>query len=237
MILTRDAIMLPSRQYEPLSPFERERIIGMMETGGSARLSTLALLNLLRGGVGTSGQERGLLHSDQAQDALDKPMVEKTIISYDTHVNFSDEFKFNLGSDDNRVRVWRLRGERLNPAFAVQQHTTPTTSVIVWDFIAYTTWSPLILIHNTMAAQRHASKSFTELSPPHFNLFLVCLIPRFVTDREYLGSFRTASRTAYEFFQIRGAFTATVEQDVAKHHTRLVCPNAQSYHISLSCYR
>ncbi|GFV54293.1 transposable element Tcb2 transposase [Trichonephila clavipes] len=35
-------------------------------------------------------------------------------------VVFSDESRFNLSSDDNRVRVWRSRGERLNPAFALQ---------------------------------------------------------------------------------------------------------------------
>ncbi|GFX40915.1 transposable element Tcb2 transposase [Trichonephila clavipes] len=35
-------------------------------------------------------------------------------------VVFSDEFRFNLRSDDNRVRVWRPRGEHLNLAFALQ---------------------------------------------------------------------------------------------------------------------
>ncbi|GFV10277.1 transposable element Tcb2 transposase [Trichonephila clavipes] len=34
-------------------------------------------------------------------------------------VVFSDEYRFNLSSDDNRVRVWRPRGERLNPGFAL----------------------------------------------------------------------------------------------------------------------
>ncbi|GFS81364.1 transposable element Tcb2 transposase [Trichonephila clavipes] len=33
-----------------------------------------------------------------------------------------------LDSDDNRVRVWRPRGECLNPAFALQRHTAPTAS-------------------------------------------------------------------------------------------------------------
>ncbi|GFX20109.1 transposable element Tcb2 transposase [Trichonephila clavipes] len=46
-------------------------------------------------------------------------------------VVFSDEFGFNLSSDDNRVRVWRPRHERLNPAFALQRHTTPTDGVMV----------------------------------------------------------------------------------------------------------
>ncbi|GFX46443.1 transposable element Tcb2 transposase [Trichonephila clavipes] len=35
-------------------------------------------------------------------------------------VVFSDESRFNLSSDDNRVRVWRPRGELFNPALALQ---------------------------------------------------------------------------------------------------------------------
>ncbi|GFT17600.1 transposable element Tcb2 transposase [Trichonephila clavipes] len=49
------------------------------------------------------------------------------------HVVFSDEFRFNLSSNDNRVRVWILRGERLNPAFSLQRHTTPTAGVMTLD--------------------------------------------------------------------------------------------------------
>ncbi|GFW62324.1 transposable element Tcb2 transposase [Trichonephila clavipes] len=52
---------------------------------------------------------------------------------------FSDKSRFNLISDDNRVRVWRPRGERLNPVFALHRHTTPTASVMVWGDIAYNT--------------------------------------------------------------------------------------------------
>ncbi|GFV58780.1 transposable element Tcb2 transposase [Trichonephila clavipes] len=45
---------------------------------------------------------------------------------------FSDarEPRFNLSSDDNRVQVWRPRGERLNPAFALQRHAAPTAGVM-----------------------------------------------------------------------------------------------------------
>ncbi|GFS78162.1 transposable element Tcb2 transposase [Trichonephila clavipes] len=46
-------------------------------------------------------------------------------------VVFSDESRFNLSSADNRVRVWRHRGERLNPAFALHRHTAPTVGVMV----------------------------------------------------------------------------------------------------------
>ncbi|GFS84836.1 transposable element Tcb1 transposase [Trichonephila clavipes] len=120
--------------------------------------------------VGTSGSERCHLHEDQAQDALDRPDIEKTTTSLEMHaysfichypgtgsgrplrllsltptyrrlrlewchargnwtaaewnqVVFSDESRFNLSSDDNRVRVWRPRGERLNPAFLLYSDT------------------------------------------------------------------------------------------------------------------
>ncbi|GFS56021.1 transposable element Tcb1 transposase [Trichonephila clavipes] len=88
-----------------------------------------------------NGSERCHLHEDQAQDALDRPVVEKTATS------------FNLSSDDSRVRVWRPRGERLNPAFALQRHAASTAGVMVWGVIAYNTQSPLVLIRDTMTAQ------------------------------------------------------------------------------------
>ncbi|GFX04606.1 transposable element Tcb1 transposase [Trichonephila clavipes] len=72
-------------------------------------------------------------------------------------VVFSDESRFNLSSDDNRVRVWRPRREHLNSAFALQRHTAPTAGVMVWGAIAYNTRSPLdlVLISGTMTAQRY----------------------------------------------------------------------------------
>ncbi|GFX90194.1 transposable element Tcb2 transposase [Trichonephila clavipes] len=97
------------------------------------------------GGVGTSRSERCHLHEDQAQDTLDRPVIEKTATS--------EESRFNLSSDDNSVRVWRPLGERLNPAFALQRNTTPTAGVMVWSAIAYNTQLPLVLIHGTMTAQ------------------------------------------------------------------------------------
>ncbi|GFS98221.1 transposable element Tcb2 transposase [Trichonephila clavipes] len=63
---------------------------------------------------------------------------------------FNDEFRFNLSSDDNRDRVWRLCGERLNYDFALQRHTAPTASMMVRGAIAYSTRSPLVLICGTM---------------------------------------------------------------------------------------
>ncbi|GFW97099.1 transposable element Tcb2 transposase [Trichonephila clavipes] len=43
--------------------------------------------------------------------------------------------------------------ERLNPAFALQRYTVLTAGVMVWSAFIYDTWSPLILIHDTMTVQ------------------------------------------------------------------------------------
>ncbi|GFT07213.1 HTH_Tnp_Tc3_2 domain-containing protein [Trichonephila clavipes] len=46
-------------------------------------------------------------------------------------VVFSDESRFVLGTDDNRVRVWRRPGERYNSPHTVLRHTNRTAGVIV----------------------------------------------------------------------------------------------------------
>ncbi|GFT98410.1 transposable element Tcb2 transposase [Trichonephila clavipes] len=66
-------------------------------------------------------------------------------------------------SDNNHVRVWRPRVERLNPAFALQQHTAPIAGVMVWGTIAYNTRSPLILIRGTMTSQPYVH----DILQPH----------------------------------------------------------------------
>ncbi|GFX18173.1 transposable element Tcb2 transposase [Trichonephila clavipes] len=68
-------------------------------------------------------------------------------------VAFSDETRFNLSSDHNRVRVWRPRGERLNPALALQRHTAPTAGLMVWSATAYNTRLPIVLTRGTITAQ------------------------------------------------------------------------------------
>ncbi|GFW38857.1 transposable element Tc1 transposase [Trichonephila clavipes] len=46
-------------------------------------------------------------------------------------VVFSDESRFVLGTDDNRVRVWRRPGERYNSPHTVLRHTARTAGVMV----------------------------------------------------------------------------------------------------------
>ncbi|GFV65650.1 transposable element Tcb2 transposase [Trichonephila clavipes] len=127
-------------------------------------------------------------------------------------VVFSDvcESRFNFSSDDNRARVQRPRlafTSRLNPAFTLQRHTTPTAGVMVWGAIVYNTRPPILLIHGTMTAQRYVhdilqphvlplmqqlpgaifkqDNTVTILSPHNYYLSLACPTPRFVTNRAY----------------------------------------------------
>ncbi|GFT75085.1 transposable element Tcb2 transposase [Trichonephila clavipes] len=91
------------------------------------------------------------------------PRTRKLTAAEWNQVVFSDESRFNLNSDDNRVLVWRPRGKRLNPAFALQRLTAPTAGVMVWDVIAYSTRSHLVLIRGTMTAQRYVH----DILQPH----------------------------------------------------------------------
>ncbi|GFW50354.1 HTH_Tnp_Tc3_2 domain-containing protein [Trichonephila clavipes] len=48
-------------------------------------------------------------------------------------VVFSDESRFVLGTDDNRVRVWRHPGERYSSPPTDLRHTARTADVMVWE--------------------------------------------------------------------------------------------------------
>ncbi|GFV17308.1 transposable element Tcb2 transposase [Trichonephila clavipes] len=104
-------------------------------------------------------------------------------------VVFSDESRFNLRSDDNRVRVWRPCGERLNPAFALQRHTASTAGVIVWGVIAYNTRSFVELIRGTMTAQRYVH----DILQPHV---LPLMLPGAILNRKLLGLTRQGCHKA-----------------------------------------
>ncbi|GFV69169.1 transposable element Tcb2 transposase [Trichonephila clavipes] len=86
---------------------------------------------------------------------------------------YSDEYRFNLSSDATPVRVWSPRGERLNPAFALQQRTAPTSDVMAWSAIAYEAPSPLNIDpwHNDSPVVRPCHPSATHCRDPrsHFS--------------------------------------------------------------------
>ncbi|GFY04230.1 transposable element Tcb2 transposase [Trichonephila clavipes] len=59
--------------------------------------------------------------------------------------------------------MWKPRGERFNPAFALQRHNAPTAGVMVWSAIAYNTPSPLVLIRGTIIAEQYVH----DILQPH----------------------------------------------------------------------
>ncbi|UYV65057.1 hypothetical protein LAZ67_3003000, partial [Cordylochernes scorpioides] len=80
---------------------------------------------------------------------------------------FSDESRFCLSSDSRRVRVWRRRGERSNPAAIVERPTVRQRGIMVWGAIAYDSRSPLLRIQGTMTAQRYVDDVLRPVTLPY----------------------------------------------------------------------
>ncbi|UYV64751.1 K02A2.6-like [Cordylochernes scorpioides] len=82
-------------------------------------------------------------------------------------VVFSDESRFCLSSDSRRVRVWRRRGERSNPAAIVERPTVRQRGIMVSGAIAYDSRSPLLRIQGTMTAQRYVDDVLRPVTLPY----------------------------------------------------------------------
>ncbi|UYV63635.1 hypothetical protein LAZ67_2005108 [Cordylochernes scorpioides] len=82
-------------------------------------------------------------------------------------VVFSDESRFCLSSDSRRVRVWRRREERSNPAAIVERPTVRQRGIMVWGAIAYDSRSPLLRIQGTMTAQRYVDDVLRPVILPY----------------------------------------------------------------------
>ncbi|UYV68823.1 GPRMGL2 [Cordylochernes scorpioides] len=82
-------------------------------------------------------------------------------------VVFSDETRFCLSSDSRRVRVWRRRGERSNPAAIVERPTVRQRGIMDWGAIAYDSRSPLLRIQGTMTAQRYLDDVLRPVTLPY----------------------------------------------------------------------
>ncbi|GFV31826.1 transposable element Tcb2 transposase [Trichonephila clavipes] len=84
-------------------------------------------------------------------------------------VVFSDESRFVLGTDDNRVRMWRHPGERYNSSHTVLRHTARTVGVMVWGAIAYDSWSTLIVMCGTLTGQYYVDNILRHHVGPFLN--------------------------------------------------------------------
>ncbi|GFX40091.1 transposable element Tcb2 transposase [Trichonephila clavipes] len=83
-------------------------------------------------------------------------------------VVLGDESRFVLGTDNNRVRVWRHPGKRYNSPHTVLRYTTRTAGVMVWEAIEYDSRSTLIVMRGILTGQRYAD----NILRPHVGPFL-----------------------------------------------------------------
>ncbi|GFT16578.1 uncharacterized protein TNCV_281871 [Trichonephila clavipes] len=76
-------------------------------------------------------------------------------------------------------------------------------------------------------------KGVTRLLPHCYYPSLACPIPRFVSNRAYLGSFGMSSWASHESERTGGKVIANMGRNVSRH-TELVCLNARSHSIDHS---
>ncbi|GFW29857.1 hypothetical protein TNCV_3937241 [Trichonephila clavipes] len=71
------------------------------------------------------------------------------------NVVFIDESRFVLGTDDNRVGLWRCPGERYNPLPTVLRHAARTAGAMVQVVIAHDSRTTLIVMRGILTSQRY----------------------------------------------------------------------------------
>ncbi|UYV82334.1 Transposase [Cordylochernes scorpioides] len=98
------------------------------------------------------------MYSHQVWELVPRPVNAKVI---------KNESRFCLSSDSRRVRVWRRRGERSNPAAIVERPTVRQRGIMVWGAIAYDSRSPLLRIQGTMTAQRYVDDVLRPVTLPY----------------------------------------------------------------------
>ncbi|GFW29733.1 transposable element Tcb1 transposase [Trichonephila clavipes] len=84
-------------------------------------------------------------------------------------VVFSDEYRFVLGTDDNRVWVWKHPGERYNSSHTVLRQTARKAGIMVWGVIAYDSRHTLIVMRGTLTGQRYADDIHRHHVEPFLN--------------------------------------------------------------------
>ncbi|KFM71332.1 Transposable element Tc3 transposase, partial [Stegodyphus mimosarum] len=71
---------------------------------------------------------------------------------------FTDKSRFCLQHHDDRIRVWRHRGERMLNSCVMPRHTGHAPGIMVWGGIGYHSRTPLVCIAGTLNSQRYISE-------------------------------------------------------------------------------
>ncbi|GFV82362.1 transposable element Tcb2 transposase [Trichonephila clavipes] len=112
----------------------------------------------------------------------------------------SDESRFVLGTDGNRVRVWRHPGERYNSFRTVLRHTARTAGVMFWAALAYDSRSFLIVMLGTLTGQLYVD----DILRPHVGSFLNGLLGAiFMQDNAHPHTVRVAQDFLPHFQTLR----------------------------------
>ena len=91
-------------------------------------------------------------------------------------VVFTDESRFNLKYADERLRVWRRDGERMDPANVIQHDRFGGGSVMIWGGISHRAKTDLVTVHGNLNAMRYCNKIVQPallpfLRPGHATIF------------------------------------------------------------------
>ncbi|GFT31312.1 transposable element Tc3 transposase [Trichonephila clavipes] len=73
-------------------------------------------------------------------------------------VVFTDESLICLQHHDDRIRVWRHRGEGMLNSCVMHRHTGPAPGIMVWGGIGYHSRTPLVCIASTLNSQCYISE-------------------------------------------------------------------------------
>ena len=81
-------------------------------------------------------------------------------------VLFTDESRFNVSNADGRVRVWRRRGERLDPHNVIQRDRYGGGSVMVWAGIYHNGKTELIIVDWNLTSQIYCDEILEPVVVP-----------------------------------------------------------------------
>ncbi|GFU87218.1 transposable element Tcb1 transposase [Trichonephila clavipes] len=84
-------------------------------------------------------------------------------------VVFTDESRICLQHHDDRIRVWRHRGERMLNSCVMHHHTGPEPGIIVWGGIGYHSRTSLVRIDGTLNSQRYISEVLEPVILPYLH--------------------------------------------------------------------
>ncbi|GFY22893.1 transposable element Tcb1 transposase [Trichonephila clavipes] len=87
-----------------------------------------------------------------------------------TDVNFKrqkeDESKFRLQNQNSRIRILQHRSEHTLAACNRHHHTGPSSVVLVWGSIGYTSRSSVVRIDSTLKSARYISGALRSVALP-----------------------------------------------------------------------